>query len=94
MKSRTVNPLSLMTDVFVLFERLKVSLEETRDELVHNDRQIPDGLRESIYNCGKLLEELRGVKSLCHLGEWSDRPKPPKKPDPEPPGPPDLKIVS
>jgi hypothetical protein len=80
-RSRPVNPMSLMIDVFVSLERLKVSLEELRNELVRDDRKLHVELCEAKHNCKNIIEELRTIASLLTGAEAVDcaPPAPPPK---------------
>ena len=94
---RMVNPMSLMADVFVLLERLHVSLEQVRDELVVDPDELPMALFEARRHGRRIDEELRRIKSLLPLrkaGQKSEPTPTPPESEPTPPvGPPDLKLV-
>jgi hypothetical protein len=83
--------MSLMTDVFVHLERLKVSLETLRDELVRDDRTLHVELYDARHNCKKIIDELRSIASLLRGAETFDR-APPAPPPPK--GPPNFKVVA
>jgi hypothetical protein len=90
-RTRVVNPLSLMTDVFVELERLHCNLEALRDEMVeHPDADFHIELYDARHNCRRIMEELRSISSLMSLHRHflkGDAPTPPK-------GPPKFKLVS
>jgi hypothetical protein len=80
METRPVNPLSLMTDVFVEFERLRQNLEGLRDALVetpgasHHHHE----LHAARGNCRRISDELRAIHSLLSLVTYSTaKPEPP-----------------
>jgi hypothetical protein len=101
---RTVNSLSLLTDIFVEAERLQKCLEVLRDELVKKPDEWHSEVHEAMCHCRRIQNELRSIKSLqggiartkwqrefeANLGE-TPIPEPPK---PQPPkGLPKLKLI-
>jgi hypothetical protein len=59
-----VTPMALMTDVFVLLERLQQSLLELRDELVEQPDVLHVELTNAQHHCRRIDAELRNIKSL------------------------------
>lgn len=89
--TRYVNPLSLMTDVFVELEQLKQNLETLRDELVVHEDNPDHYFYEMSYarrNCRRIDEELRCISSLLALHRKRPPTTPPSKPPPTP-----LKVI-
>jgi hypothetical protein len=83
LRSRVVNPLSLMTDIFVEHERLTRALAELRDALVTSpDDDWYIGLHEARGHHRRIGDELKALASLVSLNA---RRKSPPGPAPEPP---------
>jgi hypothetical protein len=67
--------MTVMTDVFVEFERLRQNLEDLRDSLVEakSDMEPLRNLSAARGNCNQIVVELRSIRSLMSLArERSD----------------------
>jgi hypothetical protein len=81
-RCRTVTPMSLMTDVYVEFERLRHVLDELRDELVLEPALKHVELGEAKRHCRKLIERLDVVDLLLVYPERLKKVPPPPAPPP------------
>jgi hypothetical protein len=69
MKIRPVNPMSLLTDVFVELERLHRACEALRDKLTTNGERRCTELYDVRHHAYRIIKKLRVIDSLLSLQE-------------------------